>query len=490
MDSILELQRRAHEELERLEEAIVEERVTKPKGHKEKLLQDHRVNALLDRIQARSQYLLSLYQDADGSRKAEIDAITGTSDFSEFYSRLKDVKDYHRRSPNVGVEPMDVEFQNRDLEREEADLEAMFSGEEGFGRYLDLHVAFERYVNLKDVNKVNYLKYLDLFDKFDTVPMDTKRTPQYEEYLVYLKTYLEDFLARTQPLFDLKTVQHDVVQGFNADWHMGSVRGWSQPTYDEEDDEAAALFCLPCQKQFTKKTVYDAHLTGKKHVKAAAALLEKGVNSITPTLRSTSRHEALVAAHSKLKPIALAERQIKDLVRILSAQRDDTREHVERKQTLTTDELIADAQNDDDDQRVQDADEEEEDEEEKIYNPLKLPLGWDGKPIPYWLYKLHGLGVEYPCEICGNFVYMGRKAFDKHFQEWRHAHGMRCLGIPNTRHFHEITLIDDAYHLWERIKTGSKGDQSKADSMEEFEDADGNVFNKKTYEDLKRQGLL
>lgn len=60
--------------------------------------------------------------------------------------------------------------------------------------------------------------------------------------------------------------------------------------------------------------------------------------------------------------------------------------------------------------------EEEEEEEEKIYNPLKLPLGWDGKPIPYWLYKLHGLGVEYPCEICGNYVYMGRKAFDRHFQ--------------------------------------------------------------------------
>jgi len=26
--------------------------------------------------------------------------------------------------------------------------------------------------------------------------------------------------------------------------------------------------------------------------------------------------------------------------------------------------------------------------------------------------------------------------------------------------------------------------------MEEFEDQEGNVFNKKTYDDLKRQGLL
>ena len=52
---------------------------------------------------------------------------------------------------------------------------------------------------------------------------------------------------------------------------------------------------------------------------------------------------------------------------------------------------------------------EESDEEGPIYNPLNLPLGWDGKPIPYWLYKLHGLGVEFKCEICGDFSYKGRR---------------------------------------------------------------------------------
>ena len=29
-------------------------------------------------------------------------------------------------------------------------------------------------------------------------------------------------------------------------------------------------------------------------------------------------------------------------------------------------------------------------------------------------------------------------------QEWRHAHGMRCLGVPNTAHFANVTLIEDA----------------------------------------------
>ena len=55
-----------------------------------------------------------------------------------------------------------------------------------------------------------------------------------------------------------------------------------------------------------------------------------------------------------------------------------------------------------------------------VYNPLKLPLGWDGKPIPYWLYKLHGLNVEFKCEICGNFSYWGRRAYERHFREQRH----------------------------------------------------------------------
>lgn len=46
------------------------------------------------------------------------------------------------------------------------------------------------------------------------------------------------------------------------------------------------------------------------------------------------------------------------------------------------------------------ADTESDDDEQQIYNPLKLPMGWDGKPIPYWLYKLHGLGqVSYTRNI-------------------------------------------------------------------------------------------
>merc|ERR1712050_769466 len=101
--------------------------------------------------------------------------------------------------------------------------------------------------------------------------------------------------------------------------------------------------------------------------------------------------------------------------------------------------------------------------------------GPDGKPIPYWLYKLHGLNRRIECEICGNYVYEGRRAFEKHFKESRHKQGMQALGIPNSKTFFEITTINDAINLWNSVKafqlqTGVCGDE------QEVEDKDGNVY--------------
>merc|ERR1712107_1401 len=95
----------------------------------------------------------------------------------------------------------------------------------------------------------------------------------------------------------------------------------------------------------------------------------------------------------------------------------------------------------------------------------------DGKPIPYWLYKLHGLNISYGCEICGNYTYKGPKAFQRHFSEWRHAHGMRCLGIPNTAHFANVTQIEDAMALWEKLKIQKYDEAWKPDQEEEYEDS-------------------
>ena len=142
--------------------------------------------------------------------------------------------------------------------------------------------------------------------------------------------------------------------------------------------------------------------------------------------------------------------------------------------------------NEDDD----DDEDEDSDEEAPIYNPKGVPLGWDGKPIPYWLFKLHGLNHFFPCEICGGESYRGRRNFEKHFTESKHAYGMRCLGIPNTKHFHGVTKIEDALKLWEKLKGTVEGNVFDGGKDEEYEDSHGNVLKRGEYEDLARQGLL
>jgi len=184
------------------------------------------------------------------------------------------------------------------------------------------------------------------------------------------------------------------------------------------------------------------------------------------------------------KDVAYLEAQIYRFIEILSEQRQATKDNVQRKQART------DGEREESDVEVSENESEDEEDNDIPYNPKNLPLGWDGKPIPYWLYKLHGLNISYNCEICGNCVYKGPKAFQRHFAEWRHAHGMRCLGIPNTAHFANVTQIEDAIALWASLRNTKEQERWKPDTEEEYEDSSGNVVTKKTYEDLKRQGLL
>jgi splicing factor 3A subunit 3 len=135
-------------------------------------------------------------------------------------------------------------------------------------------------------------------------------------------------------------------------------------------------------------------------------------------------------------------------------------------------------------------DDSSDEDDAPIYNPKNVPLDFDGKPIPYWLFKLHGLNHYYPCEICGGEAYRGRRNFELHFGDQKHTAGMRLLGIPNTKHFHGVTKIEDAQVLWHSLQ--EKLQQNKFDERndEEYEDSHGNVLSRSAYEDLARQNLL
>lgn len=174
---------------------------------------------------------------------------------------------------------------------------------------------------------------------------------------------------------------------------------------------------------YSKQTVYDAHLTSKKHVKAiqkqASSSEQPPANPNGPTQSAQSQngHEASQAsAKAKHRNAAFFTHLCTQLLSSLAPVLNDTKSNVERRFSLTAREREQELLEQSKPQPAAaapangEAGGEEEEEEERIYNPLKLPLGWDGKPIPYWLYKLHGLGVEYRCEICSDHVYMGRSA--------------------------------------------------------------------------------
>lgn len=53
-----------------------------------------------------------------------------------------------------------------------------------------------------------------------------------------------------------------------------------------------------------------------------------------------------------------------------------------------------------------------------------------------------------------------------------------------------ILIHNVSFAVWEKLKTQKQGERWIPEQEEEFEDSLGNVVNKKTFEDLKRQGLL
>ncbi len=522
---LLEEQRFLHEDLERLEQGI-SDRVAEDPRHvciiseisenssallttfqiRDRLNRDHQIAGFLDRIQTQSKRLLDIYHDTEGLRTKEIQSVSTGDPFDEFYKQMTEIKDFHRRYPNEPVENLERAYKRKAPgEGESATMEVdnMFAGEEAFGRFLDLTTLHEESINLHNLKRVSYLQYLQLFDNFGPPHMNLKRadknTDQYFSYVGRLADYLEEFLKRTRPLEDLEKLFTSIDQDFEKAWEENAIPGWGPeaqpvgPAAPVTEGTGEGVWCPDCEKEFKNDNVYKSHLSGKKHIKNAEAQKANGNTNGTTNGESANARGSTI---QRLKERAIAEREyrVKRLASTMETVRTDTRVNVERKQGMTERERQMEldamfAESTEAPQRNGDEDS-DSDGDEKIYNPLKLPLAWDGKPIPYWLYKLHGLGVEFPCEICGNFVYMGRRAFDKHFNEARHIYGLKCLGITNTTLFREITGIEDALKLWDKIQRDKKKEKTAGQDVVQMEDADGNVMPEKVYYDLQKQGLL
>ncbi|CAN6332746.1 unnamed protein product [Urochloa humidicola] len=501
--TVLEATRAAHEDLERLERLAVRELQRDPANSRDRLFQSHRVRHMLDLVVSTSDKLVEIYEDKDNARKDEINthltAPTQSLLFNKYYERLKEIRDYHRRNPSARFVSTTDDYE--ELLKEEPVIE--FTGEEAFGRYLDLHELYNEFINSKFGTPMEYSACVGCFSQTEKISQSHKKTRQYREYFKHILEYLTSFLYRTEPLQDVEKIFAKLESEFEERWANGEVPGWgNKSTVEESEIDLDYYSTVEELVELGPEKLKQA--LAARGLKSGGTVQQRGERLFllkhTPLEQLDRKHFVKVPRtrddsnatsngnnfmDDLKKEIALMEVKMKRLCELLDEVFVRTKENAEKKLTLTYEEMEAERE----EEEVQ-ADTESDDEEQQIYNPLKLPMGWDGKPIPYWLYKLHGLGQEFKCEICGNQSYWGRRAYERHFKEWRHQHGMRCLGIPNTKNFNEITSIDEAKGLWEKIQARQGLHKWRPDLEEEYEDQEGNIYNKKTYTDLQRQGLI
>ncbi len=360
-----------------------------------------------------------------------------------------------------------------------------------------------------------------------------KNHGKYVLYLRQLVAYLSGFYTRAHPLKEWGPIEKEIREAFEKAWEGGLRARWAT-VVDVDDQEGwaqrfktvAALekglggekiklilasMGLKCGGTVRQRAERLWSVKGKAldeiepslfaggSKRKGAAKAAKGIDnaarvstttSAAATTTNVSQNNAGNAPEdTTYKAIARLEFTVKYLCTtssLLAKQYTSTIEKLEKRYAQTYDEFVADM----DAELENDLGENvfaDEDEDEEVHNPLKIPLGFDGKPIPYWMYKLHGLNHEFTCEICGNATYFGRRQFEKHFSEAKHVGGLKALGISSSREFNEITGISEALGLWNTLQAKKK---AVGAAEEEVEDAEGNIMSREMLTALHMQGVF
>ena len=523
-NTILEQIRHKYEEIEQYEKAISKSLTYRDNNPNESIVSETIIKRCQDKIQQNSRDIIDLFEDKSENFKQEKLIMTGNTDYMNsklcllkptninnsnnyysnllmkkrkadiwvnFYDKIKEIKILNKSGNDINHSTTGDKIFNNLLS--EINLKTLFTNEENFGKCLDLHELYHEYINIpnifnndnneknkvmfnmENIVKLNYLNYIKNIDNFKNIPIKVKKSEEYIKYIKHLAQYLKSFFVKIYPLINFNEIQDIIDSKFEDDQeHIDK----SIELNEEEEIKKNELFCNICNKSFAKDTLMDAHMKSKKHLKKVNLSKNNDTNNINKNSQEKNKTEEDI-----LHDIKYYEYQIIRYKDILQNIIDNTISQIHKKQTMTKEELESDRLNEINIKKI------EKEEKKKIFNPKNIPMDWDGKPLPYWLYKVHGLGVEHKCEICGGASYWGRRAFEHHFQEWRHAYGMKCLRLPNTLQFKNITRIEDALKLHHKLIEDKNKTEFNPDVEEQYEDENGNVYNKKMMMDLKKQGL-
>lgn len=204
-------------EIESIDAMLVQELDVDARVQEDLVLRDHRVSALLDRSSTVARATLRAYRDEDALLQSELAAMSNESTmFPSFYEKLRAQKLYHAQHRHVGGGAGAAVEARYVLPKDSALVS--FSGEERWGRFVDLHAQYELFVNLDKVHasstaaaapgeaaaaaaapRVDYHTYLETFARFDTIPAAAKDAA-YVRYVGALRDYLVGFYARCNPI--------------------------------------------------------------------------------------------------------------------------------------------------------------------------------------------------------------------------------------------------------------------------------------------------
>jgi hypothetical protein len=294
---------------------------------------------------------------------------------------------------------------------------SLYRTPEVWGKYLDLErTEWMRTLQLLQEkgeattshtnNSFVYLDFLQVLgqglDKLDAAAKLTHRKV-YERFLVQLQGYLFDFLQRTSPLLNAhQEILAPALKTVDA--------GTTPPAADAPLDLAVFDSVAALQKAVNPDAL-KAEL-GRLGLKCGGTPVDRAkrlwltkdkvpadwpakirAKQTLPTSSSSCRggrislvqREALVTALlDQVRPSleATAKRMERQQGQTLSEREKEIQEDLHGSTVQAKKRKFADGYEDDD---------EDDEDDAPIYNPKNVPLDWDGKPIPYWLFKLHGL---------------------------------------------------------------------------------------------------
>lgn len=323
------------------------------------------------------------------------------------------------------------------------DFGGMFPPQENFGESINLAPFYHKLISDGAISSdVSYRGFLADFKKYSK-----QGGPELANYLI-------EFYDRLN--------------------YVGDGTGSSAQEYltRHTPDSDKRPHCSYCAKEFSNANVYAAHIESKRHKRAVKT-----------------------AESKNLKPIFLCSVD-ETLLELVQPYISQASANLDRKAGMSVADRELEAEAIDRERYEEDewkSDDESLHENTEASNNTGLPTtrpltGPEGRPIPRWLFKLQGLGAVFRCEICdGGAKFLGRKMYERHFQDQMHQSRLTQLGFTPSAAFRGVATLREA----QEIQKNQKRFNAPLPIFEkEVEDDEGNALSERMYQDLKEQGLL